>query len=623
MPEPKVVSVAEWKALEEKGMAPASVCLRKAWTCAEVLSKAEKASLGEREIAIVISTASPDRDKDVLVAEGWDLKPYKKNPVVLWAHDYRSMPIARARQVRVADGSLHAIDHFIERDVYPLAEIVLQMLKRGYLNAASVGFMPLKWSRNEERGGVDFEKQELLEHSIVPVPANAEALVEMRAIKGLDLKPLVEWAERFIDEAGGTDKDLPVDPRRVAEMLKEAQGGRVLVGWTRNLAAALPEAEDFTFRYVELGASSGVPDPDDPPPPVRRAPALPVRTPDRLETADAVVDDEAGTVFFKQGFVVQSLIFPKAHWNSAAACQKWARDHDFRADKVDETADSYRLRQRDPGDFERIRTICVMPKDAGAAEARCQIKAVGGPLKEAGAPRDLPPRVLDLGDIDAGLVVASWLQEYEKGVIPYRRTALAPEGESWDGAAELASADLDDLRVMCASYGAGGEDKADYLLPHHKADGEHACVWRAVANAAARLPLAKLAAANLAGVRRHLGRHYEDFAKDAPWKAAPEAWQRFETTAVACGNMATMSKRELTAAELAGLLREFGFEPEARAVEAVADVAAAADLLTSMGMRTTDPGAEPVSDADLRQMHRELLEPAIDAQIRKRMGKLD
>jgi hypothetical protein len=356
---------------------------------------------------------------------------------------------------------------------------------------------------------------------------------------------------------------------------------------------------------------------------VRRAPALPVRTPDRLETADAVVDDEAGTVFFKQGFVVQSLIFPKAHWNSAAACQKWARDHDFRADKVDETADSYRLRQRDPGDFERIRTICVMPKDAGAAEARCQIKAVGGPLKEAGAPRDLPPRVLDLGDIDAGLVVASWLQEYEKGVIPYRRTALAPEGESWDGAAELASADLDDLRVMCASYGAGGEDKADYLLPHHKADGEHACVWRAVANAAARLPLAKLAAANLAGVRRHLGRHYEDFAKDAPWKAAPEAWQRFETTAVACGNMATMSKRELTAAELAGLLREFGFEPEARAVEAVADVAAAADLLTSMGMRTTDPGAEPVSDADLRQMHRELLEPAIDAQIRKRMGKLD
>jgi HK97 family phage prohead protease len=626
VPEPKIISLADWKALEAKGLAPDGVCLRKAWSCDEVLSKAEDPKLGEREIGLVISTKNPDRDKDTMEAEGWDLRNYRKNPVVLWAHDYRSLPIARARKVQVADGSLKAIDHFVERDVYPLAEIVLQMLKRGYLNAASVGFMPLKWARNEERGGIDFEKMELLEHSIVPVPANAEALVELRTIKGLDLAPLVEWAERFIDDAGGgTDKDLPVDPRRVAEMLKEARGGRVLVGWTRNAEAAAPTVPDFTFRFVELGAGAQA-DPEDgdggaQDPPAKRAPAAPARLPGTTATPDAIVQEDGGGVWLKQGFVVQSLIFPKAHWTSADACRRWARDHDFKADKVDETADSYRLRQRDPADFERFRTICLMPNDAGPSESRCRVKAVGGPLKEAGVAPESPPRFAH-DDLEAALVVSGWLETIERGVIPYRRTPLAPEGESWDGAGEFSKADVDDLRVMCTWFAAAGENKGDFKLPHHKAGGEHACVWRGVANGAARLPQTQLPAADMGGVRRHLGRHYEDFGKEPPWKAAPEAWERFEISSAA---WAKSAKRELAASELSALLREFGFEAEGLAVDAVAETAAVTDLLASMGMPAAadEPGGELVTDEQLRQMHRDIIEPEIDARIRQRMGRLD
>ena len=48
---------------------------------------------------------------------------------------------------------------------------------------------------------------------------------------------------------------------------------------------------------------------------------------------------------------IQSLIFNKDDFKTGAAATKWALDHEFKADKVDETESSYRLRQRDPDDF--------------------------------------------------------------------------------------------------------------------------------------------------------------------------------------------------------------------------------------------------------------------------------
>jgi hypothetical protein len=48
---------------------------------------------------------------------------------------------------------------------------------------------------------------------------------------------------------------------------------------------------------------------------------------------------------------MQSLIFSKDKFKTGAAATKWALDHEFKADKVDETQSSFRLRQRDPDDF--------------------------------------------------------------------------------------------------------------------------------------------------------------------------------------------------------------------------------------------------------------------------------
>jgi phage head maturation protease len=61
------------------------------------------------------------------------------------------------------------------------------MVRAGFISAVSVGFMPLDYSfagDDEARPwGIDFERQALLEISVVPVPANANALIEAKRLR--------------------------------------------------------------------------------------------------------------------------------------------------------------------------------------------------------------------------------------------------------------------------------------------------------------------------------------------------------------------------------------------------------------------------------------------------------
>lgn len=98
---------------------------------------------------------------------------------------------------------------------------------------------------------------------------------------------------------------------------------------------------------------------------------------DAMATITAV-HSQAAEAF--QAFELQTLIFPKKFWQLADARQ-WCRDHDYKSE-VDETGESYRFRQRDPGDFARLRIICFAPGRDTPMED-CRIKAVGGPLKES------------------------------------------------------------------------------------------------------------------------------------------------------------------------------------------------------------------------------------------------
>ena len=178
--------------------------------------------LERREVTLAYSAQSIDRDGDIIAQKGIDLKAFRKNPVVLFAHggsrfggDVRGqLPIARAMKLfRIGDEELiksFAVDRFTEPEINSLGDTVFRMLtnKPAFLNAASIGFRPLDMERRDpEEDEVDqfyaptlFKKVEKLEHSIVPVPANADALVGAKSA-GIDLAPIKTWAEDILDDA--------------------------------------------------------------------------------------------------------------------------------------------------------------------------------------------------------------------------------------------------------------------------------------------------------------------------------------------------------------------------------------------------------------------------------------
>jgi len=175
----------------------------KAYTATEM-----RADQATRQIKFRITTGSPDRMQDIVDPNGWQLDAYRKNPVVLWAHQYGSggllgtggvgLPIARALDIRADSAGLVSVAQFATKEQYAFADTVYQLLVGGFLNATSVGFRPLKHAFNEARQGIDFLEHELLEYSVVPIPANPEALIDAAA-KGIDTAPMREWAEALLD----------------------------------------------------------------------------------------------------------------------------------------------------------------------------------------------------------------------------------------------------------------------------------------------------------------------------------------------------------------------------------------------------------------------------------------
>lgn len=135
-----------------------------------------------RECDFVLSTDALD-SYDERVEQSWKLDRFLRNPVALWSHDSRALPIGQWKSVRVEGGALRGTLKFATKDANPLAEQAWQSVLQGTLRAVSVGFRPGS-VRTEEIGGRDvtvLSENDLYECSLTPVPANPEALAELRA----------------------------------------------------------------------------------------------------------------------------------------------------------------------------------------------------------------------------------------------------------------------------------------------------------------------------------------------------------------------------------------------------------------------------------------------------------
>jgi len=162
--------------------------------CHSIWEKPKTVDTEEQEEELFEWTMSDytlDRDLERIDPAGWDLKNYRKNPVVLWGHN-PSIPaigVAQDASVDKETGRLRGKIKFSAKEVDPFAWMIKEKIREGILHTGSVGFRPMKveivdhsdddknakGKRDETR--LIHRKQELYEFSIVNIPANPSASV--------------------------------------------------------------------------------------------------------------------------------------------------------------------------------------------------------------------------------------------------------------------------------------------------------------------------------------------------------------------------------------------------------------------------------------------------------------
>lgn len=170
------------------------VLLRRGTHCTVVR---EAPDLGERTLRFIASTDGIKRDGNRVRndAGSWDFGNFSKNPVMLWTHDYGSAD----RPPMPPIGSW--VDWTVERDTngnsslvmsgrfatHEFADLVYNLYLEGHMRAVSIGWTPLEFEEILQDGkfiGWDFKRNELLECSAVPIPADPDAIM-VAAQRGL------------------------------------------------------------------------------------------------------------------------------------------------------------------------------------------------------------------------------------------------------------------------------------------------------------------------------------------------------------------------------------------------------------------------------------------------------
>jgi len=160
------------------------------------------------------STADKDRVGDTVEVSAWSkggLDNYLNNPVILFNHDYNK-PIGRAVSLGTNDKGLQ-----LKAKIAKSAGQIGELIKEGVLGAFSVGFMVRDAEYDEETDGYKIKDAELLEVSVVTVPANQAATFSVA--KSFDsVKEYEDFKKTFQQEGSSSDEpELNADEAKAQE----------------------------------------------------------------------------------------------------------------------------------------------------------------------------------------------------------------------------------------------------------------------------------------------------------------------------------------------------------------------------------------------------------------------
>lgn len=189
-----------------------------------------------RSARFTMTSESVDRYKDIVVQAGLDITRFQENPQALIFHNSRSWPCGKWNDVqkilngrpRRTEGTLEFLPEGVDED----ADRAARHVAAGSIRCVSIGFIP-NWDAIEFildddedwTGGFRYLESEMIECSVVPVPAQPDALVKDA---GGDMKLARDLIEDILDTYAKTPEGLliPLDAyekayRTTVEKIKE------------------------------------------------------------------------------------------------------------------------------------------------------------------------------------------------------------------------------------------------------------------------------------------------------------------------------------------------------------------------------------------------------------------
>lgn len=185
--------------------------------------------LGNGIFEATVTTPTKDRQGENIITTGVDASTWEKTGMpVLYGHDYSGLPIGKGLSWKSYKNKMTSRFQ-LAVDEYPFAATVAAMIKGGYLNAVSIGGIVKKWSDDY----LTIVEMEMVEYSVVPIPANADALITSRALEEATGKSVAEIKGEFED----FNKKVMLD--KMSSMPDDEVNDAITV--LRNLTARLEE----------------------------------------------------------------------------------------------------------------------------------------------------------------------------------------------------------------------------------------------------------------------------------------------------------------------------------------------------------------------------------------------
>lgn len=214
-------------------------------------------------LEFVLSDETVDRYGDIIEASGWVLTHFRKNPIALFGHS-SSFPIGTWSNIRVDGKRLIAKLNLAARGTSDRIDELISLVEQGILRAVSVGFRPLEFEPmdpDRPYGGQRYTKSELLETSLVSVPANPAALQLAKSLNISDETISLAFGEhadvrrRDLTAAGGNalttprhERPLAMTTKTLSQRIEDAQNDLVA---KRDKLAELNSADELDLDAIE------------------------------------------------------------------------------------------------------------------------------------------------------------------------------------------------------------------------------------------------------------------------------------------------------------------------------------------------------------------------------------